>query len=296
MLEGLAYMYMFCSDDPSHLIPMSDNESSIYPVFDFDVANHCDLFVLGGGELINTDRLFIRPFLHWIDQIKVPKVILGCGVNAESYDQLKPHVKEDLEKFSYIGLRDKRSYEILKSIESLKDKVYLFYDPSISLGIKYNLLNDRSDNAVVIPTDRFTNKYDKGIQQFNIVNKSKDWLKEKLKDYNSIKFLAFGHQDNNDLLTCKSLAKEFMNLHIRIIDELSPFEAMQIISKSAMAYPYRLHGLILSLLTGTKYEHYPYHWKLDRVHETFKGKTSTQILIEFMNQWSAFQNLAWNKK
>ena len=61
-------------------------------------------------------------------KIKIPKIILGCGVNAISPNELSPNVIQDLEQFSYIGLRDNTSLNILKAIPRLKGKVDLFHD------------------------------------------------------------------------------------------------------------------------------------------------------------------------
>ena len=53
MLEGLRQLFQGWQ-----IQVVSDNDKSTYPKIDFDAVNKCDLFVLGGGELINADRLF----------------------------------------------------------------------------------------------------------------------------------------------------------------------------------------------------------------------------------------------
>jgi len=121
---------------------------------DFDQVNECDLFVLGGGELISPDHLFLpskslfkfkyrsnlyRIYSHtpfafprWVHKIKIPKVVLGCGVNG---DHVNSQVVEELEQFSYIGLRDSVAVEILKKHLRLADKVHLFFDLAFALNM-----------------------------------------------------------------------------------------------------------------------------------------------------------------
>ena len=126
--------------------------SSAYPFMDFEEVNKCDLFILGGGELISPEHLFLpsaslyrfkyrsvlyRLYSHtpfafppWVHKINIPKVILGCGVNG---DQINSEVKHELEQFSYIGLRDNIAVQILKEHPTLADKVHLFYDLAFAI-------------------------------------------------------------------------------------------------------------------------------------------------------------------
>jgi len=155
ILEGLRTLFkgwqvhVFSSDD-----------TGAYPRINFEEVNKCDLFVLGGGELIGTKflwmpypcrfkprtkmyRLYVRtPFScrSWINHVKTKKVILGCGVDAENKNELKENVVHDLEQFDYIGLRDKTSVDILKSFPQLQSKVHLFYDLAFAIDVEPNII------------------------------------------------------------------------------------------------------------------------------------------------------------
>jgi polysaccharide pyruvyl transferase WcaK-like protein len=279
MLEGLRRFFK-----DWQITVMSDNYLSSYPTLDFDAVNDCDLFVLGGGELINSDRLFssdlYSSFLHssWVKKIRIPKVVLGCGVNAENASQLKPSVIADLGQFGYIGLRDNVSVDILKKIPLLAGRVHLFHDLAFALDVN-GYSNVPSKNlAVVIPTDRKTSKHDSGIQNFDLAGKSQYWLREKLKPYSSVVFLAFGEQDNDDFETCKRLSSCASGDVLRLwAKELSLQKILSLLSGCAVVFPYRLHGLILSFIVGVNYEFYPYHWKLQRVHNTITGHSLDEI-------------------
>lgn len=269
----------------------SDHVSG-YPYLDIDAVNKCDLFVLGGGELINSDFLFMpapsrfkipslsyRLYAHssfahspWTHKIKIPKVILGCGVNVENSSQLKSNVIKDLEQFNYIGLRDNVAVSILDSIPRLKGKVHLFHDLAFSVNVPNLHWKHSEDTAVVIPTDRLSYG-DRGVKEHLIASKSSEWLNERLKTYKETVFLSFGEQDNNDYLTCLLLAHS----NSEIVKATSLNQVLSLIGEATITFPYRLHGLILSFLVGTKYEFYPYHWKVQRVHDSIQGFVPKEI-------------------
>jgi polysaccharide pyruvyl transferase WcaK-like protein len=261
LLEGLKQLF-----SGWEILVFSDNQKSSFPMIDFNAVNNCDLFVLGGGELINTDRLFIHS--PWVHNIKIPKIILGCGVNAEKAKQLKKDVLKDLEQFSYIGLRDGTAESILKSIPKLKDKTHLFYDLVFSVDTNGFSWRNSTNAAVVIPTDRHTNRSDKGIREYNLAKKTQKWLIKKLATYEKAVFLPFGQEDNNDYETSLKLSRCIKKSEILQPNMLTPSKVYRLISESAIVLPYRLHGLVLAYLLGAKYEFYPYHWKLNRVNET----------------------------
>lgn len=206
ILEGLRQLFKGWE-----LFSFSSDSNGCYPQFNFSDVNKCDLFVLGGGELVNKRFLWMpypcslkvgsriyRLYAHtpfaqrsWIKLITIPKVILGCGVDVAGPEELDENVVRDLEQFQYIGLRDKVAVEILESFPKLKPKVHLFYD------------------------------------------------------------LAFAINMSTD--TCRFLAKVF---------------------------PFKLHGLILAHIAGTKYAGQFYHPKVGRVYETIKGLKPQRIREE----------------
>lgn len=277
MLEGLREL--FKGWEVTVLAATSESE---YQVFDYDIVNKCDLFVLGGGELIFNDRLFFYTplvrytsipafafrmlnFDSWVKHIKIPKIVLGCGVNVDDASQLEPNVIRELALFDYIGLRDVESVNILNSFSQLRGKVELFND--LAFQLKINSFAKRSkDLAVVAPTNR---------SYLNTVVDSKKWLTEQLQPYNSVIFLPFGSKDNNDYQTCLELAGCIPSYVMLQRNELSFDLAVELYSKCAMSFPYRLHGLILSYLTNTPYQFYPYHRKLSRMHQTLTASPQT---------------------
>jgi polysaccharide pyruvyl transferase WcaK-like protein len=261
-------------------------EPSSYGSVDFKKINDCDLFVLGGGELIQRscllsnmvvasrvkaayDRLlFSRD--SWIYKVKIPKIILGCGVNAEFASELTSYNVKALEQFKYIGVRDTYSLNLLRNISSLRNKVNLFYDTSLALEPPQNIRTLMFDTAVVIPTDRMV-PGDYGARR-NIAVNSERWLKERLRGYRKAIFLAFGKQDNDDYKTCEALSHLVDNSEIIPYEHLTFKNVAALLVDASIVVPYRLHSLILSYMVGAQYDYYPYHWKLNRVQETLFGK------------------------
>lgn len=275
---------------------------------DFDSINKCDLFVLGGGELIHDNRLFMpspsrfkfpslayRAYTHtgfakrsWVHKVKIPKIILGCGVNVEEAQQIASHVVKDLQQFDYIGLRDKTAVHILTQIPSLRETIELFYDLTFALDIEtLETVKHRTELAIVIPTDRFTTS-DKGVLVTNISVNSRDWLKEKLQDYKETIFLAFGELDNDDYETCKGLSSVASNTLILRTNNLSMKQIFALLSECDIVFPYRLHGLILSFILGKRYDFYTYHRKLQRVHDTIKDSSPKTIR---RSQYTSFNKI-----
>jgi len=290
ILEGLKKLF-----DGWRVEAFTSDQNAMVPMIDFDKVNECDLFVLGGGELINTNHLFMpspsklfktsslgyriyaktRFADSWIQRLKIPKAVLGCGVNAERPEQIRPNVIRDLEQFSYIGLRDNASVSMLKSVPRLKSKVHLFHDLAFTLDFA-SPTKQKKDVAIVIPTDRDTLS-DSGVRECGVAGKSWSWLKEKLKPHEKTVFLAFGERDNNDLETCKLLSSCARESEILNANEFSFEQVMRLISESRMVFPYRLHGLVLAFMAGVPYDFWPYHWKLQRVHDTVAGLNIKEI-------------------
>lgn len=303
MLKGLSRLFRGWE-----IVSMSNTDTETVAAVNFEEVNKCDLFVLGGGELIETNRLFIHTpsfcgvriprLVHrvmnrtnifnnisWVHKIRIPKVILGCGVNVAHASELKKEVIAELEQFDYIGLRDQTSVEILKTISTLKNKVHLFYDASFSAVCKKNSSTYHAEKtAVVIPTDRFTYS-DRGVQQTHMAFQSKKRLKERLKPYDKAMFLPFGQEDNDDYVTCQLLAECAENSEIISPAKLNFQTVIDYLESSEVVFSYRLHGLILSFILGKRFEYCPYHWKLNRVYETIKDLTPNEIRYKQQKQF-----------
>ena len=155
ILEGLRTLFKGWQ-----IFVFSNDDVGAYPMIDFNVVNKCDLFVLGGGELINSRwlwmpkpcmfkprtklyRLYARtPFSRrsWINQVRIRKVVLGCGVDVSQPSELGDNVVRDLSQFNYIGLRDKTAVSILQSFRQLQSKVHLFYDLAFAINAELDVI------------------------------------------------------------------------------------------------------------------------------------------------------------
>ena len=255
ILEGIRAQY---SD--WQIVPMSH--------LNIKEINNCDLLILGGGELI-PDWLYIRQLprfvrglskklfkrCSWVNKIEVPKIVLGCGVDAE---QVTEETVSALEQFNSIGLRDKTSVELLKKHKRLEHKTYLSYDMAFNLKPTIKQVTVDKDLVVVIPTDRNN----------SIAYKSVDWLINELKSYKKVVFLAFGTEDNNDYRTCELLSKYTKKCVIIRYNQLTLNKVVDIMLWANKIVSYRLHGMLLAHMLGKPYSFYPYHPKLTKNYET----------------------------
>ena len=263
-----------------------------YPTLDFEKINKCDLFIVGGGELIHKDclaqptpcrfkfknhslayKLYNRTFLAhlpYLKQVKTRKVMLGCGVDATT---LNRNVLADLEQFNFIGLRDNASVEILKQYPKLVDKTRLFYDLAFQLTPPKSA--KKSDYAAVIPTHR------EGLE----LEASKAWLQENAAGYKTAWLIPFGKIDNDDYTTARVLSPSLSLAGVSERSFMLPSqvnfnEVCKVMSGAKEVFTYRLHGLILAHMLGVPCRFYPYHPKLNRVHETLAGLSVDTVRVE----------------
>lgn len=266
----------------------SNTPDGKYPAVDFDAVNQGDLFVLGGGELIRKDCLFyysplvkytqIPACVHrlllardWVSKIKVPKMVLGCGVNADNTWQLNQLVRKELVQFDFIGLRDTASVTKLKAVPELREKVKLCYDLAFAVEPKCATHQRFKDFAVVVPTDR------PGYYEFE---RSKRWLTMNLRCFDKAVFVPFGRVDNDDFATCNQLSKCASHGEVLEPGALSFDRVFTLLCEAEKVFAYRLHGLILAFIAGANYSFWPYHQKLVNVNQTLMSKTPFQIRLE----------------
>lgn len=275
-LFNLAYRELFKGWD-IHFFTNSSNAK--LPMVDFDFINqNCDLFALGGGELICQGQLFIPPYWTCLIKPEIPKILLGCGVNAAKLSKINFNVIRELESFDFIGLRDLFSVNLLSEYSQFRGKLGLFYD--LAFSVDYNQIDSNNGErvAVVVPTDRFTNQYDRGIQQLNLVKKSGKWLKDKVSIYDRVTFLALGSEDNNDFETCKQLSEATKKpCTIISFDGINFKTIFKAVAEATTVYSYRLHGLILAEIFKKPYGLYYYHQKIARVEQSLQG-TSPELI------------------
>jgi polysaccharide pyruvyl transferase WcaK-like protein len=266
----------------------SNTPDGKYPSIDFDAVNKGDLFVVGGGELIRKDCLFyysplvkytkIPAFIHrkllafdWVKNVKVPKMVLGCGANIDNTWQLNKLVRKELVQFDFIGLRDSFSVARLKAIPELREKVKLCYDLAFAVEPKRATHQRFKDFAVVVPTNR------PGYYEFE---RSKRWLTMNLRCFEKTVFVPFGKVDNDDFATCNQLSKCASHSEVLEPNALNFDRVFTLLSEAEKVFAYRLHGLILAFIAGVEYSFWPYHDKLVRVHHTLKGKSVFNVRLE----------------
>lgn len=272
MLEGLKTLFKGWD-----LQVYAATTESKYPVFNLEEVNKCNLIVIGGGELVHRDRLFfysslvkhtsIPAFLHrwfsfgWTGGLKVPKVVLGCGLESKD-GYVTGSVYSDLYSSRFIGLRDVWSLEKLKAT-TLRN-VGFFPDLSYALPLKRSTSKIQRDLAVVIPTNR---------SYLDTVNDSRKWLVYTLAKYREVVFIPFGSKDNDDYITCLQLSTSFKNSTVIEPKDVTLPLVIDYLSKCDLSVSYRLHGVLLSHILGVKSKVWCYHPKINHMLNTIKNNS-----------------------
>jgi hypothetical protein len=296
MLEALQYQFTQ-HFGPCQFRVLTDYATRTVPQFTFEAANDADLFVLGGGELINRQRLFIDP-ANWSLKIRIPKIVMACGVNANSLELLQDHVKESLRDFDYIGVRDQVAYSLLCGDSELAGKTHLVLSPSLTLAEKHGIRrNPLATVAAVIPTERCESKrqYDEGILNGQI---PEGQLRNALAGdgFKRVMLMAFGGQDNDDYATCRKLQEYLTGFETSICKPATAKEALQILSECGKAYTYRLHGMLLAHSLGIPYVAFGYHRKIQRNHDTIIRLSRSQALRNIHEVWANLHELIQKMK
>ncbi len=267
MLEGIQYLF------PNDTFDVLSDSNTVPDIV--KAANDSDLFMLGGGELIRENEIFLRK-PHWDREITVPKVVFGCGVNSPN-QHLSSEVEESLKTWQYIGLRDEASYQAL--LPRLPN-VHLCLDPSIILTEKRQIRSILENYAVIIPTERKSRQYDPGINSTSIFEDTLPALKADLskEQFDRVHILDFRGDDNDDAATCQRLMDDFAHLNGHIYVSGSPLEALWSMALCRKAYTYRLHGMIFAWMLGMPFKPFLYHSKIQRVYETLAAFTLKQAV------------------
>ena len=288
MLEGLQYLFSKHFNVKDFVV-MSNTTTEKYPPFHPDLANTSDLMVWGGGEIIYPHHMFVS-IEPWTNLVHPTKIIIGCGVNAPDYEAFLDPIKQGLQNFSYIGVRDAIAYGILNEDPVLRPKLALTLDPSMVLVEKYNIKAVfEKGTTVVVPTDRVDNRLDAGIIHPNIIERTKDKLKSKLLEdgMTRVKLVALGKEDNDDVASCRKLEEYFHpELETELCEPKTPKETLEVMSKCERVYAYRLHGLIFAHMLNVPYGFFNYHHKVGRVHYTIRNRSPNDILRIIDQSWS----------
>lgn len=258
------------------------------PLINFQEVNNTNLFVLGGGELIDAKNLYLT--YPWAHKIKVPKIVLGCGVNAENPKQIRGCVVRELEQFQYIGVRDLKSLELLQSFHSLKGKVHLFPDLALAIDPTPYAMRVDCDFAVVVPTDRCSGVQDRGVLTVDAAVKSGLWLRRQLRGFKRVCFVPFGREDNDDFATAKTLVNRVCGGYVLTPDCVGVPSVLGLLSQARLVVAYRLHGLVLGYSVGARCIYFPYHRKLHRMFFTLSKFKPCKLRRV---QAKEFENALW---
>lgn len=280
VLEGIQHLLAKHLDCHEFHV-MTSTETPAVPRFSSEDANDCDLFILGGGELISPTRVWMDEE-KWHRQVTIPKAIAGCGINGEDVNS---NVLAELRDFTYVGVRDQYTYNRLRAL-----RPHLTFDPSLVLARKHGVRWNPEDSitAGIVPTERKTFTRGEGVTNPNIVNESTFHLEQKLRQdrIQRVRLFAFGEEDNDDYETCEKLARRLRrDFEVSISKPDTPEEALRGIAECSRIYAYRLHGMLFAYSLNAPFTYYGYHSKLRRNYDTIKNLAPSEVLVKMDDAW-----------
>ncbi len=202
------------------------------------VRGKYDIIIAGSDEIWRPDgiRGFPAPYFLPGDTgcIKVSYAAAGLLSNEKLNEENLLFIKKCLDDFSYIGVRESKSINEIKSFVSDKGKVHLNYDPCFiydfvpdpergrSLLRKYFHLSGKRKVIAVMYTER---PEDGPVLE---------------------KYLKQNFGDNYDFISLYVRNAEFQNY-----PSVTPFEWIDLIAAADGVISMFYHGIIFSILTGT---------------------------------------------
>ena len=218
----------------SSFLPQSKEALRSNSIEDFQsfINGKYDLIIVGSDEIwrLTGSRGFPNPY--WLPG-KLGCIKMSCAASSRSdFEQLEIEKSNTLckliEEFTYIGVRDKYTFDSIEKILIKKSSLYLNCDPTLIYNFAYN-----KDNGLSIIKKRFGVKNEKPVVGLMIADS---------KDAQQI-IKSFGNQYN-----FISLFQKHKNTYS--CADLTPFEWIDVISSLDFFVTSFFHGICFSIKTN----------------------------------------------
>lgn len=232
--------------------------------------NNCDLFIMGGGGLLQDETSLLNPSF-WLLKLflaiifKKKTYILANSVGPLKYKLNRLLVRLVLNRIDFITVRDQISKDLLNRI-GVRKKVSVTIDPVFLMETKNISTIKQKEKCVVFFLRHWFDNHPLlpvkmciklGIKDVDAENrflkemvKTVDWFNKR--NY-LVKFVSMC--PGRDALIAERIKSEVRNKNkVVIVDKyLKPTEIVKIIKTSDMAVCMRLHSIIYSLLAGKRF-------------------------------------------
>lgn len=225
-----------------------------------------DLFIIGGGQLIQSNGTFPFVFKNWVNEIKsktdAKVIVLGVGIGKNFTSDDIGKLRESINKIDKFYLRDESSLKILQKYFQRNGEII----PDVVFGIDTNTCNSNYiDSNIVslgIIEQRVYKKFNKPLSSYDYYN----WWYDRILFYQNlnkrVKLIYTTQNDYHETLKfIKYLNEKSVRVELCKITNLT--ELIDVINKSEIIISGRMHALILAAVLGKKIIPYNFSPKID---------------------------------
>ena len=250
--------------------------------------NNYDLVIIGGGQLILSNKIFPIAMFWWIFFLRLfgnKNIVLfsvGSGTKFNFIDKLL--YKNTLNKVSQIYVRDKKSKEILKNIFNINPK--FVYDVAFVYDKIIKRANIVKKNIVVgVIFFGVYNRYNK-----NRISKEEffeTWIKLLKTNNINLKDINLFYTTKADRvvsLEFKEYISKKYQIELEIIETNTKERLINLLNQSKLVISARMHALILGLTYGCEIITYPVSEKLIEFNNMFNNEFDLKNIQKDINE------------
>lgn len=255
----------------------------IRSVYTFDIESiigsiaKSDALISGGGSLLQ-DVTSIKSLLYYLFVIFLaigmgkPVIIFAQGIGPINNFFATILTMQILKKCTYISVRDKKSFALLKKWGIKAD---LVCDPIFSTQVP----QEKNDTVA--------------IQLRACKNMNNDFLDrlahEIYKNFSNKNIEIYSFQDEIDLLICQNFEKKLKmlnpDINVKIYSNLGNNKIIEHISRAKYLVAMRFHAIIIGLLAKSKILAINYDIKVEKIAQEFK-LPMLSLTKEFTNEFA----------
>ena len=204
--------------------------------------------VIGGGQLLNHNSVFVYCFFKWVSMAKkqgVPVFVHGIGVNDNFNFIEKLILKRSLKDLTYINCRDANSKMNLQGFTSN----YISVSPDVVFSLELKKDYDTDKYCILMPYC-----YDTAKKHFGVFKSRQDYYNTLLDIIEDEKDVVLTATTSSDLDECYVLRDYLMKHKVKcsVVECKTVSELIECFGKSNKIITGRMHALIVGELLDKK--------------------------------------------
>lgn len=218
-----------------------------------------DIAIIGGGQLINNNKVFALAMYLWVYLLKFNKnikvIIFGVGAMRDLTKSDRFFYKNALNKADEVFVRDIHSKKVIKELFGIDSKVT--YDVAFSFNLddsfESNALKDVNSNErkkVLVGVSHFLRylKYNNDKDAEEYYNYWAEYIINMFKSNLEVKLFYTTSEDLEVALAIQNLVKEKYSVRITVVDVKNLDELIHELKQADEVISPRMHALILAKL------------------------------------------------